>query len=92
MEVYIAEIRSMVEDGLHMNSEFLQLQSSCYGVRGFLGRFGTVRMFCSVHSIHYHSNLSVQELDRVIHNGVITVGHSYSRCTMHGLLASNGVS
>ena len=86
MEAYIAEIRSMVEDGYtheHI-SEFLQQQS--YGERGLSAR--SVR-FCSEHNIHYCSNLSVQELDRVIHNGVITVGHSYGRRTMHGLLASN---
>ena len=90
MEVYIAEIRSMVEDGYthEQISEFLQQQS--YGVRGFSAR--SVRRFCSEHSIHYHNNLPVQELDRVIHNGVFTVGHSYGRRTMHGLLASNGVS
>ena len=89
MEVYIAEIRSMVEDGYthEQISKFLQQQS--FGVSGFSPR--SVRRFYSEHSIHYFSNLSVQELDGVIHNGVITVGHSYGRHTMHGLLASNGV-
>ena len=90
MEAYIAEIRSIVEDGYthEQISELLQQQS--YGERGFSAR--RVRRFCSEHDIHYRSNLSDQELDRVIHNGVITVGHSYGRRTMHGLLASNGVS
>ena len=71
MEVYIAEIRSMVEDGYthEQISEFLQQQN--YRVCGFSAR--SIRRFCSDHSIHYRSTLSVQELDRVIHNGVITV-------------------
>ena len=85
MEVYIAT----VEDGYthEQISECLQQQN--YGARGFSAR--SVR-FCSEHNIHYRSNLSVQELDRVVHSGVIAVGHSYGRRTMHGLLASNGVS
>ena len=89
MEVYIAEIRPMVEDSYahEQISEFLQQQN--YEAHGFSAR--SVRRFCSVHNIHYHSNLSVQELDRVVHSGVIAVGHSYGRRTMHGLLASSGV-
>ena len=69
MEAYIAEIRSMVEDGYthEQISELLQQQS--YGERGFSAR--SVRRFCSEHDIHYRSNLSVQELERVIHNGVL---------------------
>ena len=70
MEAYIAEIRSMVEDGYTHDeqiSELLQQQS--YGERGFSAR--SVRRFCSEHDIHYRSNLSVQELERVIHNGVL---------------------
>ena len=71
MEAYIAEIRSMVEVGCTREQirEFLQLQS--YREHGFLT--GSVRRFCSENNIHYHSNLSVQELDRVIHSGVLAV-------------------
>ena len=63
-------------------SEFLQKQNC--GAHRFLA--GSVRKFCSVHNICYRSKLSVQELDKVVHSGVIAVGHSYGRCTMHGLL------
>jgi len=50
-----------------------------------------LRRFCSEQNIHYRSNLSAQELDRVVQDGVIAVGRSYGRRTMHGLLASKGV-
>ena len=90
MEGYIVEIRSMVEDGYthEQVSEFLQQQN--HGVRGFSAR--SVRRFCSEQNIHYRSNLSAQDLDRVVQDGVMAVGHSYGRRTMHGLLASRGVS
>ena len=54
MEVYIAEIRSMVEDSYthEQISEFLQQQN--YEVHGLSAR--SVRRFCSAHNIHYRSN------------------------------------
>ena len=75
----------MVEDSYtHKQiSDFLQQN---YEARGFLAR--SVRRFCSAHKIYYCSN---QDLDRVVHSGVIAVGDIYGRCTMHGLLASSGV-
>ena len=90
MEAYIVEIRSRVEDGYTHEQIREFLQQLNHGVRGFSAR--SVRRFCSEQNIHYRSNLSAQDLDRVVQDGVIAVGHSYGRRTMHGLLASRGVS
>ena len=76
----------MVEDSYTYEqiSKFLQQQN--YEARWFSAQ--SVRRFCSAHNIHYCSNL---ELDRVVHIGVIAVGHGYGRHTMHGLLACSGI-
>ena len=57
--------------------------------RGFSAR--TVRRFCSREGIHYRSGLDEGQLDRVIASQVLSVGHSYGRRTMHGLLRAQGV-
>ena len=65
MEAYIAEVRPMVGDSYTHEpiSEFMQQQN--YEAHGFSTQ--SVRKFCSAHNIHYHSNLSVQELDNIHH-------------------------
>ena len=51
----------------------------------------SLRRYCRSRGIHYRTNLSSVDLDRVIHSAVAWVGHSYGRRTLHGLLRSNGI-
>ena len=77
----------MVEDSYtheHI-SDFLQQQN--YEARGFSAQ--SVRFALHI-KFTTASNPSIQELDRVVHSGVIAVGYSYGRRTMLGLLASSG--
>ena len=79
----------MVEDS-YTHEQIVNICSNKnHEAHGFSAR--SVRRFHSEHNIHYHSNLSVLELDRVGPSGVIAVGHSYGRRTMHGVLACSGI-
>ena len=46
---------------------------------------------CSERGIHYGSNLSDHELDNVVCRCVSSVGHSYGRRSLQGLLRSEGI-
>ena len=65
---------------------FRSLFSSC---RGLSAR--NVRRFCSAQGIHYRSNLSEIGLDELIRRCVFSVGHTYGRRSLHGLLRAHGI-
>jgi len=50
----------------------------------------SVRRFCAIHGIHYHSGLTESEVDRIVSIAVRSVGNSYGRRTLHGLLRVHG--
>ena len=58
-------------------------------IRGLSAR--SVRRFCVSRGIHYRSRMNDQELDVHVALRVQTVGHSYGRKTMQGLLRVSGI-
>lgn len=50
-----------------------------------------VRRFCSSHGIHYRSRFSDQDVDDIVRRRVSSVGHSYGRRSIHGLLSAEGI-
>lgn len=53
--------------------------------------FWSVRRFCAKHDIHRTFRLEVQQLARIVANGVSRVEPTYGRKTMKGFLASQGI-
>ena len=51
----------------------------------------SVRRFCALRGIWYRSGLTNAELDHIVSSRVRTVGHSYGRRSMQGLLRSQGI-
>lgn len=47
--------------------------------------------FCRERNISYRSNLSDEEVDRLVRRCVFSIGHTYGRHSLHGLLRSEGV-
>ena len=57
-------------------------------VRGLSSR--SIRRFCSQRGLRHRGFLDDATLDRIINNLIRSVGHSYGRRTMHGLIRSIG--
>lgn len=88
MESYINEIVQWVKGRTHQDiSSFLR--SLHPTERGYSAR--SVRRFCAIHGIHYCSGLTESEVDRIVSVAVRSVGNSYGRRTLHGLLRWRGV-
>ena len=89
MESYESFVRERVREGwTHKEiSNFLKQLNP--GERGFSGR--SVRRFCFNKGIHYRSGLSTHGVNCLVASAVLSVGHSYGRKTLHGLIASTGI-
>ncbi len=83
------EIRSRVERGETHEVISMTLRHRYPGLLGISRR--SVRRFCTRRGIHYRSRLSDQELDQIVAARIRSVGHSYGRRTLHGLLSAQGV-
>ena len=83
---YEAEIRRYVSEGVSHASISRRLCHLVSSHRGFSER--SVRRFCAERDIHYRSRLSDRELDVRVRSAVHSVGHSYGRRTLHGLMRS----
>ena len=86
---YESEIRGRVDRGETLETVSQYLQSLFPGARGISAR--SLQRFCHSRDIHYRSNLSTVELDRLVQYAVTRVGHSYGRRSLHGLLHSQGI-
>lgn len=89
MENYERFIRERIQDGWTHKQISDSLKQMNLGERGFSRR--SVRRFCLNLGIHYRSRLSSHEVDTMVALAVQSVGHSYGRKTMHGLIASAGI-
>jgi len=84
------EIRWMVVGrGFSLRNVTRYLQRRFPSVRGLSIR--SVRRFCSLRGIHYRSNLGDDELDEVVRSRVSSIGHSYGRTSLQGLLRAEGI-
>ena len=85
------EIRWMVvQHGDSLRSVSRHLQGRFPGVAGLSIR--SVRRFCSSCGIHYRSTLGEGELDELVRSRVGSVGHSYGRRSLQGLLRAEGIN
>lgn len=71
-------------ESISMNLRRRNPQQSGYSAR-------SVRRYCADDGVHYRSGLTDSQLDRVVSALIQTVGHSYGRRTLHGLLSSQGL-
>ena len=76
----------VVQRGDSLRSVSHHLQGRFPGVAGL-----SVRRFCSSCGIHYRSTLGEGELDEVVRSRVGSVGHSYGRRSLQGLLRAEGI-
>lgn len=83
------EIRQRVCRGDTLQSVSQYLQRCFPSVIGLSTR--SVRRFCRERNIRYRSNLSDEEVDRLVSRCVFSIGHTYGRRSLHGLLRSEGV-
>ena len=89
MDLLESEIRQRVEDGQTHERISRFLRTVLPSQRGLSSR--SVRRFCSLRGIRYRSGLTNAELDHIVSSRVRTVGHSYGRRSMQGLLRSQGM-
>ena len=89
METYAQEIASRIAAGQTYSHISRVLQRRSNSSLGFSSR--SIRRFCAERGIHYRCGLTDQQLDRVIASLIQSVGHSYGRRTMHGLLRAIGI-
>ena len=82
-------IRDQVRNGETYSQISQSLRNRHPGVSGLSDR--SVRRFCRERSIRRRSHLTNAQLDCVVAHAVRTVGHSYGRKTMQGLLRSRGL-
>ena len=83
------QIRSLVNRGESHEDISAVLRQRLPALAGVSRR--SVRRFCASRGIFYRSRLSDQQLDRIILAIVTSVGHSYGRRTIHGLLSAEGI-
>ena len=89
MDLLESEIRQRVADGQTHEQISSFLRAVFSSQRGLSSR--SVRRFCAMSGIRYRSGLTNAELDNVVSSQVHTVGHSYDRRSMQGLLRSQGI-
>lgn len=85
LDEWESEIRQRVLRGDTLESVSLHLQALFPNVRGLSTQCVTILR------IHYRSTLRGNELDSVVRQAVLNIGHSYGRWSLHGLLRSEGV-
>ena len=83
------QIRSLVNRGESHEDISAVLRQRLPASAGVSRR--SFRRFCASRGIFYRSRLSDQQLDRIILAIVTSVGHSYGRRTIHGLLSAEGI-
>ena len=89
MDLLESEIRQIVEDGESHEQISRFLRTVLPSQRGLSSR--SVRRFCSLRGIRYRRGLTSAELDHIVSSRVRTVGLSYGRRSMQGLLRSQGM-
>ena len=89
MDGYFREVTQLVKEGRTHKDISSLLRSRHPAERGYSER--SVRRFCATHRIHYRSGLAESELDHLLSGAVQSVGNSYGRRTLHGLLRWSGV-
>lgn len=84
---------AFIREGLSNNSTYIaiamELQQRYPSVRGLSAR--SVRRYCNDHQMSRSSRLTSSEVDDVVERAVSSVGPSYGRRTLTGLLRSEGV-
>ena len=82
-------IKSLVDSGKTYSQISQCLRNSHPGVPGLSDR--SIRRFCKSRNIQYRSHLTTAQLDCIVTQAVRSVGHSYGRKTIQGLLRSKGI-
>ena len=89
MDIYEQEIASRIAAGQTYRQISRALQQRINSSLGFSPR--NIRRFCAERGIHYRCGFTDQQLDRLVASLIQSVGHSYGRRTMHGLLRALGI-
>ena len=89
LAVHVNEVALRVTNGESYRSISNRLHRLYPGTFGLSAR--SVRHFCRRQGVHYRSGLTDSELDREVALSIQSVGHSYGRRTLQGLLRARGI-
>ena len=89
LAVHVNEVALRVSNGESYRSISNRLRRLYPGTLGLSAR--SVRRFCRRQGVHYRSGLTDSELDREVSLSIQSVGHSYGRRTVQGLLRARGI-